>query len=327
MTRFKLITVAISLFVITLSLQTNVFSIKQPTIEPILINVHQHEYSEEIILPTCETEGYTIHKCICGDEYIDTYVSAEGHVYNEWLLTTNPTHNMHGTETRICEKCNNEETREYICPHESITETITNATCTKEGLIQHHCEFCNKLIDSNKIEIKEHSFSNWKTIKSAKPNEPGEQYKECECGKKEYRTIEFSPAGKNSIYIESAGINAKYAITDFTQAAVDANDIIYTTSRLNKDNPIVLGHNTRTLKHLPKTKIGSLIYIYKDGVPTIYKVIVSEKAYDLGSDIQGADTGEELLTTYDTPHLHMYTCYVEPTGKYTRWLVLAKKIS
>lgn len=325
--KYKLKLVAIALFLIIVSLQTTITSADTPVDEPILINVHQHEYIEEIIEPLCEEEGYTVHKCICGDKYTDSYVSAEGHIYNEWLLTTNPTHDSNGTESRFCEKCNKEEQREYICPHEKIKETINEATCTKEGLIEHHCEFCNKLLDSKTIAIKDHSYSKWKTIKAAKPDQIGEQYKECSCGKKEYRTIEFSPAGKNSIYIETAGINAKYAITGFTQAAVDANDIIYTTSRLNEINPIVLGHNTRTLKALPKTKIGSLIYIYRDGVPTIYKVIVSEKAYDLGSDIQGADTGEELLTTYDTPHLHMYTCYKEPTGKYTRWLVLAKKIS
>ena len=40
---------------------------------------HKHTFTSEIIPPLCEEEGYTKHVCECGEEYIDTYVSAKGH--------------------------------------------------------------------------------------------------------------------------------------------------------------------------------------------------------------------------------------------------------
>ena len=35
----------------------------------------EHRYSETTVAPTKETEGYTLHKCICGKSYTDNYVS------------------------------------------------------------------------------------------------------------------------------------------------------------------------------------------------------------------------------------------------------------
>ena len=42
---------------------------------------HEHSYYEyDCVLPTCETQGYTIYRCDCGDEYFDKYVDAEHQV-------------------------------------------------------------------------------------------------------------------------------------------------------------------------------------------------------------------------------------------------------
>ena len=35
--------------------------------------------------PTCTEQGYTTYTCACGDSYVDNYVEATGHVYDdEW---------------------------------------------------------------------------------------------------------------------------------------------------------------------------------------------------------------------------------------------------
>ena len=40
---------------------------------------HNYEYETIVIDPTCTEDGYTVHKCECGDGYIDTEIPAAGH--------------------------------------------------------------------------------------------------------------------------------------------------------------------------------------------------------------------------------------------------------
>lgn len=40
---------------------------------------HTHKYTSEIIAPTCQEQGYTLHTCSCGDEYKDNYTNATSH--------------------------------------------------------------------------------------------------------------------------------------------------------------------------------------------------------------------------------------------------------
>lgn len=58
---------------------------------------HEHNYTSEIVEPTCSSEGYTVYKCDCGDEYIDDYVAALGHNWVE------------GDKNWYCSKCNQSE--------------------------------------------------------------------------------------------------------------------------------------------------------------------------------------------------------------------------
>ena len=48
---------------------------------------HEHDYSYETIVidPTCTEEGYTVHKCECGDGYIDNETPAAGHNFVEGI--------------------------------------------------------------------------------------------------------------------------------------------------------------------------------------------------------------------------------------------------
>ena len=42
---------------------------------------HIHSYQAVVTAPTCTEKGFTTHTCKCGDSYIDTYVDAIGHQY------------------------------------------------------------------------------------------------------------------------------------------------------------------------------------------------------------------------------------------------------
>ena len=48
---------------------------------------HIHEYSSEVIAPTCTEQGYTTYTCSCGDSYAADYVDALGHDYAEGTCT------------------------------------------------------------------------------------------------------------------------------------------------------------------------------------------------------------------------------------------------
>ena len=50
--------------------------------------VHEHEYTSEVVAPTCEDKGYTLHTCACGESYKDTSVNALGHNFVDGVCTT-----------------------------------------------------------------------------------------------------------------------------------------------------------------------------------------------------------------------------------------------
>lgn len=60
-------------------------------------NQHTHSYSSEVIAATCTQEGYTLHKCSCGDSYSNTKTSALGHNWVE------------GDKNYYCNRCNQSE--------------------------------------------------------------------------------------------------------------------------------------------------------------------------------------------------------------------------
>lgn len=52
-----------------------------------------HDYSTQVVPPTCQEEGYTIYTCTrCGDTYNDDITSATGHNYANWVYNGDGTH-------------------------------------------------------------------------------------------------------------------------------------------------------------------------------------------------------------------------------------------
>ena len=50
------------------------------------IPVKDHVYdSEQVVGPTCSAKGYTLHSCVCGDSYKDTYVDTLPHTFTTKL--------------------------------------------------------------------------------------------------------------------------------------------------------------------------------------------------------------------------------------------------
>lgn len=49
--------------------------IGEPETDEPIIEAHSHSYSASTVAATCKSEGYTLHKCDCGDEYKDQYTA------------------------------------------------------------------------------------------------------------------------------------------------------------------------------------------------------------------------------------------------------------
>lgn len=64
---------------------------------------HTHSYTESVVKPTCESKGYTLHKCSCGDSYKDTETAALGHSYTEKVIA--PTTENKGYTEHLCGSC------------------------------------------------------------------------------------------------------------------------------------------------------------------------------------------------------------------------------
>ena len=79
---------------------------------------HEHSYDAVVTAPTCTEKGYTTHTCACGDSYVDTYVDALGHAWDNGKVTKEPTETETGTKTFTCTRCG--EVKETIIPMQVV---------------------------------------------------------------------------------------------------------------------------------------------------------------------------------------------------------------
>lgn len=85
-----------------------------------LFSTCEHEYTQEIISPTCENRGYTINTCsLCGNTKKTDYVKALGHTY---------------------------------------TKVDTKATCTTDGYTTYKCSVCSHTYVSDKVDALGHTY-------------------------------------------------------------------------------------------------------------------------------------------------------------------------
>lgn len=76
----------------------------------------EHTYAETVVTPTCTEGGYTLHKCKCGDVFVDNIVPALGHAMGEWQTVKEPTKTEKGLKTRNCTRngCDYSESEEVL---------------------------------------------------------------------------------------------------------------------------------------------------------------------------------------------------------------------
>ena len=135
---------------------------------------HTHSYKAVVTAPTCTSKGYTTHTCACGDSYVDTYVDALGHAWDNGKVTKEPTATEPGIRTYTCTRCS--ETKTETIPkltHEhSYKAVVTAPTCTAKGYTTHTCACGDSYVDTY-VDALGHAWDNGKVTKEPTATETG----------------------------------------------------------------------------------------------------------------------------------------------------------
>ena len=100
-----------------------------------------HDYKTEVIAPTCNSIGYTLHTCSrCKDSYQTDQVGASDHTYQQTVISEPTCHSV-GYLRNICTVCGKYTTEEVAqVEHNWSTDPIA-ATHTTQGYTIYSCQF------------------------------------------------------------------------------------------------------------------------------------------------------------------------------------------
>ena len=106
-----------------------------------------HKYIERIIPPTCASEGYTLYFCICGDFYLGEDIPTLEHSFTENLIAA--TCSEGGYTERSCLSCGYsvKELTSSPTPH-TYTSTVFLPTSLEAGYTEHICACSESYKDS-----------------------------------------------------------------------------------------------------------------------------------------------------------------------------------
>ena len=94
-----------------------------------VIKATGHNYTTQVIAPTCTKAGYTLHTCKnCGKEIKDDYVDATGHQYVDKIIK--PTQTTQGYTRHTCSVCGHSYKDNYTDPIGTEVE-VTGVTLNK----------------------------------------------------------------------------------------------------------------------------------------------------------------------------------------------------
>ena len=135
---------------------------------------HEHSYTAVVTAPTCTEKGYTTHTCSCGDSYVDTYVDALGHAWDNGKVTKEPTETETGVKTFTCTRCGETRTETMpVIPHvHSYTAVVTPPTCTAKGYTTHTCACGDSYVDTY-VDALGHAWDSGTVTKQPTATETG----------------------------------------------------------------------------------------------------------------------------------------------------------
>ena len=157
----------------------------------------EHEYTDEVISPTCAENGYTIHTCSkCQDSYTDSTVSATGHSYVSAVTPNTCTEG--GYTTHVCSTCQDTYTDSTVsATGHSYVPTVTPNTCTEGGYTTHVCSTCQDTYTDSATAAKGHNYV--PTVKIPSCTEPGITVYNCSNCEDSYTDSPTEATGHNYV--------------------------------------------------------------------------------------------------------------------------------
>lgn len=129
---------------------------------------HIHIFKDTVVNPTCQENGYTLHKCDCGYEHKDNFVAKGQH---DFILTesVDPSCTESGYKKFSCKICG--ETKEETLDKSGHDWDELNIdiypTCTEDGKGFHTCKRCG-FSEEQIIKAKGHKLSSPKKSQTEK---------------------------------------------------------------------------------------------------------------------------------------------------------------
>ena len=180
---------------------------------------HEHNYIITVKAPTCTTNGYTLHKCLCGEEYKTDEKAALGHTSAE-----------------------------------AIEENRIKATCTEDGSYDSviYCSICHtEILRENKIiPATGHEFTHYVSDGNATYESDGTKTAYCNngCGAKDtipdigsklvHTGIKFNSLSTNGTNVNGKVPNEQTTFSFLTEISVSGNATFSVSYDINGNNKI-----------------------------------------------------------------------------------------
>ncbi len=116
-----------------------------------------HSYELSWFDATCESGGYTLYTCHCGDSFMTDYVEPHGHFYYI-NYTQSPGCETQGFTQYCCSYCGHTYEDDFLSPagHNFYRTEVIEPTCTEEGYTLSHCT-CGYVERSSPVPAKGHT--------------------------------------------------------------------------------------------------------------------------------------------------------------------------
>ena len=197
--------------------------------EPIPATGHIHSYEAAVVPPICTDIGYTVYTCSCGDQYLDDFTEALGHLLGHYASDGNASCTRDGTKTARCERCFFTDT--VADPGSALGHSFRSyssngdATCTEDGTKTALCDRCTETDTvADEGSALGHVFTDWAVIQPPTNAEEGIKMRSCtRCAYTEYLSIPkqenpFTDVDTGSFYYEPIMWAVENGITNGTTA-------------------------------------------------------------------------------------------------------------
>lgn len=140
-----------------------------------------HNYQTSVVERSCNTAGYTLHKCSnCGESYMTDYVAAFDHTPGNWEVQTVPTCISEGREVIKCTVCGDVvSSRSISTSGHDYVQTVIEPTCTSAGHTKYTCKNCSDTYTENETQKLGHDYQVTNVVKASSCTTQGLAYTKC----------------------------------------------------------------------------------------------------------------------------------------------------